>query len=154
MTITEASKLLKTFQTQSKSKSEKKVYSCFLRILSSLNTKDLTENQSQLIQQKISSLNLKTDTSNRKKYIRKRLSELKAFLKSEFAYTTEKYYTEIGMVYGMSIGIALGISIGSGIDPVLGISLGISMGVGIGMAFGMIYGAKKDAEAKKLGRII
>ena len=154
MTISETSALLKTFSSETEKKAEKKGYSCFIRILSSLDDKDLTEKQLQLIEEKISSLNLNTITNNRKKHFKQRLTEFKAFLKSEFSFTTEKYYTEIGMVYGMCFGTAIGVSIGVAIDPVLGTSLGISMGTGVGMVFGLIYGGQKDAEAKKLGKVI
>ena len=59
MNISETSELLNTLLSKTDKKSEKKVYNCFIRTLSSLKKKDLTENQSQLIQEKLSSLNLK-----------------------------------------------------------------------------------------------
>lgn len=154
MNISETSELLNTLLSKTDKKSEKKVYNCFIRTLSSLKKKDLTENQSQLIQEKLSSLNLKVTTENRKKYYKQQLSEFKVFLKNEFSFTTEKYYTEMGMIYGMIFGSGMGLSMGVAFDPALGTSIGLSMGTGIGMVLGMIYGASKDAEAKKLGRII
>ncbi len=146
MTINDTIKLLNTLLSQTDKKTEKKVYNCFTRTLSSLNTKDLTEDQSQLIQDKLSSLNLNTVTENRKKIYKQKLSEFKAFLKNEFSFTSAKYYTEIWMVYGMIFGTGIGISIGTGI--------GLSIGTGVGMVLGMIYGARKDAEAKRQGRVI
>jgi hypothetical protein len=89
-------------------------------------------------------------TENRKKYYKQKLSEFKAFLKNEFSFTPAKYYTERGMIFGTGISL----SIGTAIDPTLGISIGLSIGISIGMVFGMMYGARKDAEAKKQGRII
>jgi len=150
MNINDTSELLNILLSQTDKKSEKKVYNCFIRTLSSLKKRDLTENQLQLIQEKLSSLNLKTTTENRKKYYKHKLSEFKAFLKNEFSFTTEKYYTEIGMVYGMAIGLSIGVAI----NPTLGISIGLSIGTGVGMVLGMIYGARKDAEAKRQGRVI
>jgi len=154
MTIDQASELLNTLLSQTNRKAEKKVYNCFIRTLASLKKKDLNEDQSRLLQEELTSLDLKAITDNRKKYFKQKLSEFNAFLKSEFSFTTEKYYTELGMIYGMCFGTALGLSIGIAIDPALGTSIGLSMGTGIGLVFGMFYGAKKDAEAKKLGRVI
>ena len=59
MNINETSELLNTLLSQTNKKTEKKVYNSFIRTLSSLKNKDLTENQSQLIKEKLSSLNLK-----------------------------------------------------------------------------------------------
>lgn len=154
MNINETSKLFNKLLSQTDKKAEKKLYNCFIRVLSSLKNKNLTENQLQLIQEKLSSLNLKTTTENRKKYYKKSLSEFKGFLKNEFSFTTEKYYTEIGMVYGMSLGTGIGLSIGTAINQQIGTSIGLSIGTGIGMAIGIMYGARKDDEAKRLGRVI
>jgi ABC-type dipeptide/oligopeptide/nickel transport system permease subunit len=154
MNINKTSELLNTLLSQTDKKSEKKVYVCFIRALSSLKKKYLTESQSQLIQEKLSSLNLKVTTGNRKKYYKQKLSESKAFLKNEFSFTPAKYYTKRGMVYGMIFGTGISLSIGTAIDPTLGISIGLSIGISVGMVFGMMYGARKDAEAKKQGRTI
>ena len=54
----------------------------------------------------------------------KQLAEFESFLKSEFSFTTEKYYTELGMIYGMIFGSGIGLSIGTAIHPPLGISMG------------------------------
>jgi hypothetical protein len=154
MTINDSSEFLNTLLSQTDKKSEKKIYSCFISILASLKKRDLTENQSQLIQEKLSSLNLKATTENRKKYYQQKLSEFKTFLKNEFSFTTEKYYTEMGMIYGMMFGTGIGLSIGMAINPAFGTSIGLSIGTGIGMFLGIMYGAKKDAEAKRQGRVI
>ena len=90
MNINDASELLNNLLSQTDKKSERKIYNCFIRTLSSLEKRNLTENQSNSIREKLSSLNLKGITENRKKYYKQRLSEFKAFLKSEFSFTTEK----------------------------------------------------------------
>jgi hypothetical protein len=154
MNIKDTSELLKILLSQTGKKSERKIYNCFIRTLSSLEKRDLTENQSQLIKEKLSSLNLKGTTENRKRIYKQKLSEFKTFLKVEFSFIPEKYYTETGMVYGMIFGTGIGLSIGAAINPTLGISIGLSIGIGVGMVLGMIYGARKDAEAKKQGRVI
>ena len=162
MNINDTSELLNSLLSKTDKKSEKKIYNCFIRTLSSLKKIDLTENQSQLIQKKLSSLNLKATTENKKKYYKQKLSEFKAFLKNEFSFTSEKYYTEMGMVYGMifgsgvglALGTALGTAFGGGTGTAMGTAIGLSIGTGIGMVFGMMFGATKDAEAKRQGKVI
>jgi hypothetical protein len=154
MNIEETTKLLNALLERTDKKADKKVYSCFIQILTSLKNRELSKNQTQLIQDKLTSFNLQATTENRKKYYKKRLSKFNAFLKSEFSFTPEKYYTELGMIYGMCFGTGIGLSIGTAINPAIGTSIGLSIGTGIGMVLGMIYGARKDAEAKKLGRVI
>ncbi len=130
MSITETIEIFKKLLKETNNRKEIKLYKGFITILSNLKSRDLTENQSQLIQEKLSSLNLKATTENRKKYFKQKLSEFRVFLKNEFSFTTEKYYTELGMIYGMIFG------------------------TGVGMVFGMIYGARKDIEAKRQGKVI
>jgi hypothetical protein len=154
MNINKASELLNTLQSQTDKKSEKKVYTCFIRTLSSLNKRDLTEIQSQLIQEKLSSLNLNSATENRKKIYKQKGSEFKAFLKNEFSFTSAKYYTETYMVYGMIFGSGIGLSLGTALFAGVGTSIGMSIGTGVGMVLGMMYGARKDAEAKRQGKVI
>lgn len=162
MNINDTSELLNRLLSQTGKKSEKKIYTCFIRTLSSLKKKDLTENQSHLIQEKLSALNLKATTENRKKHYKQKLSEFKDFLKNEFSFTSEKHYTEIWMVYGMTfgsgvglaLGTALGAAFGGGSGTAIGTSLGLSTGTGIGMVFGIMFGASKDAEAKRQGNVI
>ena len=68
MNINDTSELLNTLLSQADKKSEKKLYTCFIRTLTSLKNKDLTQSQLELIREKLSSLNLKTTTENRKKF--------------------------------------------------------------------------------------
>lgn len=154
MTIDKTSELLNTLLSQTDKKTEKKVYTCFIRTLASLKDRDLSKNQSQLIQEKLSSLNLKATTGNKKKYYKQKFCEFKAFLKNEFSFTSARYYTEIGMVYGMIFGAGIGLSIGVAINPILGTSIGMSIGTGVGMVLGMIYGTRKDSDAKRQGRVL
>jgi F0F1-type ATP synthase assembly protein I len=154
MDIDKASEFLKTLLAQTDKKRERKVYNCFIRTLASLKKRDLTEDQLKLIDEKLASLNLKATTKNKKKYYKQRLSEFRTFLKDEFSFTTEKYYTELGMIYGMIFGTSMGLTIGMAINPAFGTSIGMSIGTGVGMVIGMMYGARKDTEAKRLGRVI
>lgn len=162
MSIIETVEIFKKLLKETSNRKEIKLYKVFITILSTLKSKDLTKNQSQLIQEKLSSLNLKATTENKKKYYKQKLSEFKEFLKNEFSFTSEKYYTEIGMVYGMifgsgvglTFGTVLGVAFGGGTGTAIGTSMGLSMGTGIGMVFGMMFGARKDDEAKRQGKVI
>ena len=154
MDIKETSQLLQTFVYKTDSTRGIQVYNCFIRTLSSLENKDLNDKQSQLIQAKLSLLNLNAPTKNRKKHVKQKLSEFKSFLKEEFSFTSARYFRETWMVYGMIFGSGIGLSIGSAINAGLGTSVGLSIGVGAGMMLGMVYGARKDADAKRLERVV
>lgn len=135
-------------------KSERRIYSCFRNVIASLSEKDLTAAQSRAIQEKLTSLHLTEAKENPKKFYKKQLQEFLAFLKKEYDFTTERHYTELYMVYGMSLGSAIGLAIGSAIDIIIGTSVGMSMGIGVGICFGLLWGAKKDNEAKSLGKVV
>ena len=85
-------------------------------------------------------------TENRKQFYKQKLSKSRAFLKNGFSFTSAKYYTEIWMIYGIGIGI----SIITAIDAVVETRIGLWVGTGVGM----IYGARKNAEAKRQGKVI
>lgn len=154
MNIEETTELLNSLLSQANKKSEKKVYNCFIGTLASLKKKDLTENQIQLIQEKLSSLDLKATTDNRKKYFKQKLAEFKEFLKIEFSFTTAQHYTEIWMVYGVIFGTSIGTPLGIVFGDDLGTAIGSSTGTSLGMVFGMMYGAQKDAEAERQGKVV
>jgi hypothetical protein len=158
MSINDTSELLNSLLSRTNKKSEKKIYNCFIRTLSSLKKKDLTENQAHLIQGKLSSLNLKAIPKNRKKIYKQKLSEFKAFLKNEFSFTSAGYYTEVWMVYGMIFGTGVGLALGIGLGTAFGVGAGTTIGPAIGLSAGtgagMLFGARKDAEAKRQGRVI
>jgi F0F1-type ATP synthase assembly protein I len=154
MNISDTLKVLNTLLSKADKRSEEKIYKRFIQILSSLEKKNLTAQQLQKVEDKLSSLKLEAKTDNKKKYYTQKLSEFITFLKNEFSFTTEKYYTETGMIYDMIFGMSIGLSIGVVFDPALGTSIGLSMGTGIGMALGVVYGSRKDTEAKKQGKVI
>lgn len=149
----ETTELLEILLSQADKKSQKKTYLCFIRTLSSLQNRNLTEGQLQLIHEKLSSLNLITITDNNK-YNKQKFSEFKGFLKTEFSFTTEKHYTEKGIFYGLCLGTGIGLSTGSAINPIIGTGVGLSIGAGVGMLLGMMYSARKDADAKRQGRVL
>lgn len=154
MTINETSQLFKNLLSQTNNKSERRIYNSFIQILSSLEKKELTNEQIARINDKLTTLNLKEIRAKRRKLYSQRLNEFKTFLKNEFSFTTERYYAGIGMAYGMIFGPGIGLTLGTAINSTWGISLGMSLGTGIGMLFGMMLGAQKDAEAKRQGKVV
>jgi tetrahydromethanopterin S-methyltransferase subunit G len=154
MNIQESIEILTSYQLETNKKAEKKLCNCFVRILSSLSNKDLTEDQIQSVEEKLTSLNLKVDSNDRFQHIKKSLTEFSRFLKEKFSFTPEKYYTEMGMALGMCFGSGIGLSIGLAINPRMGTSFGLSIGVGVGMVLGMVVGAQKDAKAKEKGLVV
>lgn len=154
MNINDTTKLFKNLLSQTNKKSERRIYNYFIQILDSLEKKELTNEQIDRINDKLTSLNLKEIRANRRKLYSQRLNEFKTYLKNEFSFTTEKHYAGIYMAYGMVFGSGIGLSLGTAINPAWGISLGMSLGTSMGMLFGMLYGTKKDAEAKRQGKVV
>ncbi|WP_415373847.1 hypothetical protein [Patiriisocius sp. Uisw_017] len=153
MDIDQTSNFLNDLLSQTEKKREKKVYSCFIKTVSSLKKRALSGIQLQLINEKLTSFNLKASTENRKTYVRQKHVEFRTFLKNEFSLTPKNHYTEQGVIYGMIFGTSLGLSIGIAIDPKFGTSIGLSIGTGVGMTLGMLYGARKDAVAKRKDKV-
>ena len=154
MNINDTSELLSNLSSQTDKKSEKKIYSCFIRILKSLKNRELTEQQVNSIEHKLDSLDLSAHTGNRKKYIKRKLNEFTTYLNNEFSFITAGYYTNTGMVYGMIFGSGIGLALGTAFGAGTGTAIGLSIGTGVGMVFGMMFGAAKDAEAKKENRVL
>lgn len=154
MSISKAIAVFNELLSSTKNKREIKIYESFLKILENLKNKGLSERDSPLLLSELDSLQLEASTGHSQKYYKQKLTEFKAFLKEELDFTTEKHYTEIGMAYGLMFGTFIGVVYGMGMDSNLGSSVGLSMGTSMGMFFGILYGARKDAEAKKLGRVV
>jgi hypothetical protein len=146
MNISEAITFLKSILYKTNKKSEIKIYENFVAILTSLKSRDLTNEQLKLIEEELSSLNLKANPENNKKYLKRKLAEFKKYLKDEFSLIPEGYYTAIGMSLGMSFGVAIGVSFGE--------STGIALGISMGMLIGLVIGRRKDEEAKKQNRVL
>ena len=154
MNISKASEIFSKLSSQAANKSEKKVYNCFSRTLSALSDKDLTAEQTKVIQEKLASMQLEGVSENRKKFYKQKLNEFTAFLKNEFSFTSKSHFMETWMIYGMIFGTGIGMVVGSALDAGVGTSIGLSIGTGVGMSLGILYGARKDAEAKRLGKVL
>jgi len=154
MNINDALAFFQDLLSDADKKSEKQLYKKFLGVLTGLKRRDLTKEQNQLIEECLDGLDLTAHQENKKKYLTKKHSEFAAYLKTTFSWITEGYYTSQGMIFGMIFGNGIGLAFGSAFGNGSGIAIGLSMGTGIGMAIGMMIGAAKDAEAKKMGRVL
>ncbi len=153
MSINETLDLFKKLLTDTPQKREMRIYKRFIGLLSGLSKMELTEEQQQQVEEYINGLQLEAKSDRKHSYFTKKYTLFTHFLKSEFSFVTEGYYTAIGLSIGLSLGVGLGVSFGS-IGGGTGISIGISMGAGIGMVAGMLVGAALDAEAKKNGKVL
>ena len=162
MTINDTIGLFNSLLSQTDKKSERKIYNSFIGTLTALINSDLTELQLQSVEEKLNVLNLKANSENRKKYVTRKLAEFKAFLKDEFSFVSEGYYSGLGMTLGMILGGGIGMALGTGIGVIFGMSngmvfgmtFGISLGAGFGMMIGLITGRKKDSDAENQNRVL
>jgi len=154
MTINETIDFFERLLTETDLKSEIRLYKKFIAVLHDLINKSLSEIQILSIEKRFGNLQINTNPENRKKYFNKEYIEFLKYLKDEFSFVSEGYYTGIGMIFGMIFGNSLGLTIGIIIGEGNGIAIGLSMGTGIGMTFGLLFGATKDAEVKKQGRVL
>ena len=150
MTLKNAINFFESLEAETSSKSEIKVYQEFIKIITSLEKKGLSENEIQTIETELDRLNLKSNSLNRKKYFKIALSDFKKYLKDTFSLTTEGYYTTFYGGLGLVFGLLFGVAILSNLERSLGISLGL---IG-GMVVGSIMGRSKDSQAKTSGKMI
>jgi hypothetical protein len=150
MTLKNAINFFESLEAETSSKPEIKVYQEFIKIITSLEKKSLSENEIQTIETELDRLNLKSNSLNRKKYFKIALSDFKKYLKDTFSLTTKGYYTTFYGGLGLVFGLLFGVAILSNLERSLGISLGL---IG-GMVVGSIMGRSKDSQAKTSGKML
>ncbi|MFT5337276.1 MAG: hypothetical protein ACI9YL_001278 [Luteibaculaceae bacterium] len=134
-------------------KSELKLGRKFLRVMLSLQNRDLEEPQLGYVEKYLSALDLPENRLKGRKVLCKKVNGFLSHLRTEYNWVEEGYYAGKGMIFGMIYGSGLGITVGSIIGG-NGFALGVSMGPGIGMVIGMSVGGTMDARAKKEGRVL
>lgn len=150
MTLKNAIKFFESLEAVTSNKSEIKTYQEFIQIITSLETKNLSDTQIQSIEAELDHLNLKSNPEKRIKYFKKSLSAFKKYLKDTFSLTPKGYYTTLYGGLGLSFGLLFGVTILSNLER----SLGISLGLIAGMVIGWIMGHSKEAQAKEAGNIL
>mgnify|MGYP006090496935 FL=1 len=146
MTITKAHSIFEKLVSETTKKSELKVYTKFLHILSKLKTRNFSEEETQAIETELDSLALESNPRSRKRQYTKALSKFETYLKDTFSLTTSGYYTGLGMALGMCFGVAGG----SLIDR----TMGVSSGLALGMLIGLCIGRYMDSQAKIAGNTL
>jgi hypothetical protein len=135
-------------------KSEKKVYLVFASIISDLKGKDLSDQQWESIEDEIEALQLTQIAGVRNKNLKKKRNQLIKFLKSNFSFIPEKYYTSLGMSLGYALGAAVGMAFGIIFGGPTRMVYGMIFGAMIGLIAGIIMGKMKDNQAEKENRVI
>jgi len=146
MNLDQTISFLDRIEKTSRKKSEIRLYQSFRVLLADLKSKDLSSNDFNAIATELDKLQLSNNSENKKKHINKAFISFKKYLKEEFSFITEGYYTGIGI----SLGIAMGVAIGTAIGQSTGIALGISIGLAIGIAIGKNLDHKAQKENKVL----
>jgi hypothetical protein len=150
MTLEKAHNHFKGLLSKTTKKSDIKVYQKFIQIITGLEKKSLTEAEIQSIEKELDTLNLFSTDTNHKRFFDRALKQFKKYLKDTYSFTTQGYYTGIGLVLGSSFGVLFGIVFLSGLERSLDVSLGIS----IGMLIGLIIGRNMDHQARVSGKMV
>jgi len=150
MNINEASDFLKGLISETNKKTEIKIYTDFIVVLSALKNRELTEEELESIEKKLNNLKLKAHPEKKKNYFRQQLSEFETYLKKEFSLITEGYYTALGIAIGPGFGMVLGMIVLNFLER----SLGMTYGMIGGMVLGYFIGRNLDAKAEKENRVL
>ena len=150
MSINKTVNYFRNLVTGTVKKPEIRLYEKYIAVLSDLKNKDLSENQLTSIEAALTELKLDANTGNRKKYLQKQFENFSKYLKKEFSFIIEGYYTTMGIALGVLFGTVCGSVFGSLFERSLGISLGISFG----LLIGVVVGKYLDAEAEKQNRVL
>lgn len=150
MTLKEAYNFFESLKIGTTKKSEIKIYRKFIHILTELESREFSKDETQSLEAELDSLNLASKSESRKKYFKRALIKFEKYLKDTFSLTSKGYYTNIGIGLGSSFGILFGIVVLSSLER----SLGLSLGLGIGMFIGLIIGRSMDIKAISKGRVL
>lgn len=150
MNINEATDFLKSLLNETNKKSEIKVYTDFLDVLSALRNRNLKEEELQSIENQLKDLKLKEYSTRKKKHISQKLSVFKTFLKKEFSFITKGYYSTLGITLGPGLGMLVGIIFLSSLER----SMGMIYGMIGGFILGQIIGNSLDADAEKENQVL
>ncbi|RJE73918.1 hypothetical protein [Reichenbachiella sp. MSK19-1] len=150
MTLKKALDYFQTIVSQTSKKSEIKIYNEFIRILTSLEERELLATEIDAIETELKRLNLNATANHNKRYYKKALTQFEKYLKDTFSLTTKGYYTKIGSSLGMTFGLLFGIVFLSSHQ----LSTGVALGISLGMFVGLLIGRHLDAKAVSSGNMV
>jgi hypothetical protein len=143
-----------SFENQTESKAEKRIFQEYIKLLQGVKKKSLTKDQNAKLIKYLKSKSFENKDAHPKKYYRVELNKLIEFLKKEFSFVPINYFTNIWMLYGIMFGSGLGLTFSSAFGSGVAIALGLSMGLSLGMIIGIVYGKVKDKEAQERGLVL
>jgi polyhydroxyalkanoate synthesis regulator phasin len=150
MKLEEAKNFFESLKTETKNKSEIKIYDKFIYVLSKLKSREFSKDEIQSLETELDRLDLESNTETGRKYFKNALSKFEKYLKDTFSLISKGYYIKLGAGLGISFGILFGVVFLSDFER----SLGISLGLGIGLLIGLIIGRLRDAKAISEGRVL
>tara|TARA_B100000809_G_scaffold245861_1_gene273247 strand:+ start:2291 stop:2743 length:453 start_codon:yes stop_codon:yes gene_type:complete len=147
MTLKKSKVFLKTLISESNKSKEIKIYKKFIDVLTSIENREFSTYQIELIEKELTILNLKQPAKNKKRHIKQKLNQFVEYLDSEYSLILEDHYADLGMKIGLVLGMALGTFL-----------LRNSGGSAIGMCFGILIGfgigKYMDKEAAKQNQVL
>lgn len=150
MTLKKARDYFQRLVSETSNKSEIKIYQEFIRIISRLEKRDLSDPEIKAIETELTSLDLISDTPRNKRFYKKALAHFEKYLKDTFSLITKDYYVKSGIALGMTFGLLFGIVFLSRLER----SMGIAVGMSLGMFIGLVIGRNLDAQASSSNRIV
>lgn len=150
MTFKKALDYFQRIASETSNKSEIKVYQEFIRILTSLEERDLSASEITAIESELNRLDLNSSNTYNKRYFKKALTQFEKYLEDTFSLSTKGYYTRRGIALGMIFGLLFGAVTLSGLEGSMSIALGISFG----MLIGLLIGRNLDAKALSSGNTV
>jgi hypothetical protein len=145
MTLKNALNYFKQYLSKTSKKSEMKLGKEFIYILHNLEERNLSERETQSIEEELSGLNLNSSEPIRKRQLSKALEQFKKHLREQLSLFTKGYYINMGVGLGSLLGVSIGVVFGQE---------GMTIGICFGMLAGLLIGRNLEAQAKDLGNLI
>lgn len=141
MKIDEALIVFYKLKNNTLKKDKLRIYNEYISILLDLRLRDLTSNQTRIIENKLSTLDLNNSSRLTTKNLQKRLTSLEHFLRKNFSIISENYYINTGMTLWFFSSIILLFCFGQ--FSVIG-----------ALITTIVFGVTLDKQAKNQNRVI
>lgn len=149
MTSKNAIKLFHRFAAKATKRSDIRIYQEFIRILSNLENRELTQAETESIESKLDAMEL-TGPVKKIVHYRTALRRFERYLLESFSFVTKGYYKKRGIAFGAVLGVVVGTVWLSDFER----SIGISLAVSVGTLLGIIVADYLESRAKSSGKLI
>lgn len=129
MDLSAALILFKQLISKSDDTSSQRIFRSFISILTALKSKDLTDDQTEMIEGYLQFLELEKIPSFSNELFKGKLRKFRKFLKAKLGFVPNNLYTLFISNFAIAFGIAFGVTKGISIELVLGVLIGVSIGV-------------------------